>query len=93
MPKVVSSRLAWSFTRQTSQVQETAGQELLEIVPQSPAWFAWLEGGRMRAPAAISWAIDDALKTLGVWVKTLPAPPTGPGLDRGGKGRAELIEG
>ena len=75
MPKVVSYRLAWSFTRQTYQVQETPGQELLEIVPESPAWFAWLEGGRMIAPAAISSAIDDALKTFGLWVKTLPATP------------------
>src|SRR6266487_6204551 len=43
MPKVASYRLAWSFTLKTYQLEETPSQELLEIAPGSPAWFAWLD--------------------------------------------------
>jgi len=43
MPKVASHRLVWSLTRQTYQLQETRDQALLNIVPESPAWFAWLD--------------------------------------------------
>jgi LuxR family transcriptional regulator, maltose regulon positive regulatory protein len=43
MPKVASYRLAWSFTDQTYQVQETRDHAQLQIVPESPAWFAWLD--------------------------------------------------
>src|SRR3989442_717694 len=43
MRKVASSRLAWSFTLKTYQVEEAPSQELLEIAPGSPAWFAWLD--------------------------------------------------
>ena len=43
MPKVASYRLAWSFTDQAYQLQETREQAQLQIVPESPAWFAWLD--------------------------------------------------
>jgi LuxR family maltose regulon positive regulatory protein len=43
MPKIASYRLVWSVTRLTYQVQETRDQALLDIVPESPAWFAWLD--------------------------------------------------
>jgi LuxR family maltose regulon positive regulatory protein len=42
MPKVASYRLAWSVKDQTYQLQETRDQTGLQIVPESPAWFAWL---------------------------------------------------
>jgi LuxR family maltose regulon positive regulatory protein len=43
MPKIASYRLVWSVSRLTYQVQETRDQALLDIVPESPAWFAWLD--------------------------------------------------
>ncbi len=43
MPKVASYRLTWSFTDQAYQLQETRDQTQIQIVPESPAWFAWLE--------------------------------------------------
>jgi len=43
MPKVASYRLTWSFTDQTYQLQEAHDQTQLQIVPESPAWFAWLD--------------------------------------------------
>jgi hypothetical protein len=43
MPKVASYCLVWSFTDQTYQLQETRDQTGLQIVPESPAWFAWLD--------------------------------------------------
>src|SRR5215467_7405275 len=43
MPKVADYRLAWSVTEQTYQVQNTREHALLDIVPESPAWFSWLE--------------------------------------------------
>src|SRR5690349_15648551 len=43
MPKVASYRLAWSFTDQTYQLQETRDHTRLQVVPDSPAWFAWLD--------------------------------------------------
>ena len=43
MPKVASHRLTWSLTRQTYQLQETRDQVVLNIVPESPAWFSWLK--------------------------------------------------
>ena len=43
MPKVADYRLAWSLTEQTYHVQQTRDHALLAIVPESPAWFGWLE--------------------------------------------------
>ncbi len=43
MPKVASYRLVWSFTDQTYQLQETRDHTGLQSVPESPAWFAWLD--------------------------------------------------
>jgi hypothetical protein len=42
MPKVAGYRLAWSVKDQTYQLQETRDHTRLHIVPESPAWFAWL---------------------------------------------------
>src|SRR5215472_9411087 len=43
MPKVAAYRLAWSASSQTYQVHKTREHALLDIVPESPAWFGWLE--------------------------------------------------
>src|SRR5215469_13920578 len=43
MPKVAAYRLTWSVTEQSYQVQQTREHTLLAIVPESPAWFGWLE--------------------------------------------------
>jgi LuxR family maltose regulon positive regulatory protein len=43
MPKVASYRLTWSVKDQTYQLQETRDHTQLQVVPDSPAWFAWLD--------------------------------------------------
>jgi ATP/maltotriose-dependent transcriptional regulator MalT len=43
MPKIASYRLAWSLTRQTYQVEVPHDQALIDIVPESAAWFVWLD--------------------------------------------------
>src|SRR5215472_7457066 len=43
MPKVAAYRLAWSASSQTYQVHKTREQTQLDIVPESPAWFGWIE--------------------------------------------------
>jgi predicted ATPase/DNA-binding CsgD family transcriptional regulator len=43
MPKVADYRLAWSGTDQTYHLQETRDQARLDIMPESPAWFSWLD--------------------------------------------------
>ncbi len=43
MPKVPTSTLAWSPATQTYELYGTRNREGLGIVPDSPAWFAWLD--------------------------------------------------
>ncbi len=43
MPKVPTYTLAWSPATETYELYQTRNQGLLSIVPDSPAWFAWLE--------------------------------------------------
>jgi LuxR family maltose regulon positive regulatory protein len=43
MPKVPTYTLAWSPATETYELCETRDRERLGIVPDSPAWFAWLE--------------------------------------------------
>src|SRR5260370_37473880 len=43
MPKVADYRLAWSGADQTYHLQQTREQALLDIMPESPAWFRWLD--------------------------------------------------
>ena len=43
MPKVPRYTLAWSPAREAYELYETRDREVLKIVPDSPAWFAWLE--------------------------------------------------
>jgi LuxR family maltose regulon positive regulatory protein len=42
MPKVAAYTLAWSSTRQAYRLSEGRERSSLNIVPESPAWFAWL---------------------------------------------------
>src|SRR5215831_13436435 len=44
MPKAAPYLLAWSATQQSYTLTERAQYELLDIVPESRAWFAWLDG-------------------------------------------------
>ena len=43
MPKVPMYTLAWSSATETYELYHTLNREALRIVPDSPAWFAWLE--------------------------------------------------
>src|SRR5262252_5898761 len=43
MPKVPLYTLAWSSARETYELYQTRDREALRIVPDSPAWFAWLD--------------------------------------------------
>ena len=42
MPKVAASALAWSLSQQRYALTKGEGLVSLSIVPDSPAWFAWL---------------------------------------------------
>ena len=43
MPKVPAYTLAWSHATEAYELYQTRDREGLEIVPDSPAWFAWLD--------------------------------------------------
>jgi len=43
MPKVPAYTLAWSSTTAAYELYETRGRQVLRIVLDSPAWFAWLD--------------------------------------------------
>ncbi len=43
MPKVPMYTLAWSPVRAAYELYQTHDREALRIVPESPAWFAWLD--------------------------------------------------
>ena len=43
MPKVPMYTLAWSSATETYELYQTRDQGILRIIPDSPAWFAWLE--------------------------------------------------
>ncbi len=43
MPKVPMYTLAWSPATETYELYQTRDRKLLGIVPESPAWFAWLD--------------------------------------------------
>jgi LuxR family maltose regulon positive regulatory protein len=43
MPKVPTYTLAWSPVTEAYELYETRDRGVLRIVPDSPAWFAWLE--------------------------------------------------
>jgi LuxR family transcriptional regulator, maltose regulon positive regulatory protein len=43
MPKVPMYTLAWSLATETYELYETRDRKVLGIVPESPAWFAWLD--------------------------------------------------
>jgi LuxR family transcriptional regulator, maltose regulon positive regulatory protein len=43
MPKIPTYTLAWSPTAAAYELYETPSREVLQIVPESPAWFAWLD--------------------------------------------------
>jgi LuxR family maltose regulon positive regulatory protein len=43
MPKLASLRVVWSGIHQSYLIEETEAHVLLEIVPESPAWFGWLD--------------------------------------------------
>src|SRR5215470_14290284 len=42
MPKVAAYTLAWSPSHQAYKLFESQRHVALEVVPESPAWFAWL---------------------------------------------------
>jgi hypothetical protein len=42
MPKVPMYTLAWSSATETYELYQTRDRGTLGIVPESPAWFAWL---------------------------------------------------
>ncbi|TMC57194.1 MAG: hypothetical protein E6J21_14410 [Chloroflexota bacterium] len=42
MPKNARYTLAWSPLHQAYKLHESQGSKVLDIVPESPAWFAWL---------------------------------------------------
>jgi hypothetical protein len=58
MPKLASSRVAWSGTHQQYRVEETGAQVPLQIAPERPAWFGWL----------------DQISSFAVWGKSPIAP-------------------
>ena len=43
MPKVPTYTLAWSPTAAAYELYETRSREALQLVPESPDWFTWLE--------------------------------------------------
>jgi len=43
MPKIPTYTLAWSPVRAAYELYQTHDREALRIVPESPAWFAWLD--------------------------------------------------
>jgi predicted ATPase/DNA-binding CsgD family transcriptional regulator len=43
MPKVADYRVAWFAIAQSYHVQQSHDQVILAILPDSPAWFGWLE--------------------------------------------------
>jgi ATP/maltotriose-dependent transcriptional regulator MalT len=43
MPKIPAYTLAWSLVTVTYELSETRNRGMLRIVPDSPAWFGWLE--------------------------------------------------
>jgi ATP/maltotriose-dependent transcriptional regulator MalT len=43
MPKAAPYLLAWSATQQSYMLSWRATNEMLDLVPESPVWFAWLE--------------------------------------------------
>src|SRR5947209_1052494 len=44
MPKAAPYLLAWSTAQQSYTLSERAHHEMLDIVPESRAWFSWLDG-------------------------------------------------
>src|SRR2546421_3271973 len=42
MPKNARYTLAWSPLHQAHKLHESQGSKVLDIVPESPAWFAWV---------------------------------------------------
>src|SRR5262249_46329088 len=42
--RLAGSRVVWSLTHQAYQVEGAPAHTPLGIVPESPAWFAWLDG-------------------------------------------------
>ena len=42
MPKNARYTLAWSPLHQAYKLHESQGSKVLDIVPESPAWFAWV---------------------------------------------------
>src|SRR5438270_10905017 len=43
MPKAAPYLLAWSAAQQSYLLARRANNEMLDLVPESPAWFAWLD--------------------------------------------------
>jgi LuxR family maltose regulon positive regulatory protein len=43
MPKIPMYTLAWSPVTAAYELYQTPDREALRIVPDSPAWFAWLD--------------------------------------------------
>src|SRR5215469_9481231 len=43
MPKAAPYLLAWSPAQESYTLTERAHHELLDVVPESRAWFAWLD--------------------------------------------------
>jgi hypothetical protein len=43
MPKVPTYTLAWSPATAAYELYQTRDRNVLGIVPDSPAWFAWLD--------------------------------------------------
>ena len=43
MPKVPTYTLAWSSTREIYEVYQTRDRDMLNLIPGSPEWAAWLE--------------------------------------------------
>jgi len=43
MPKVPTYTLAWSLTTATYELYETRNRGVVQIVPDSPEWFTWLD--------------------------------------------------
>ena len=43
MPKIPMYTLAWSPATETYELYQTRDREVLRIVPDGPAWFAWLD--------------------------------------------------
>ncbi len=43
MPKAAPYLLAWSVAQQCYTLTRRANNEMLDIMPESPAWFAWLD--------------------------------------------------